>query len=99
MVSDTTPLVPQIQLDQIPILPLDAKCKGRIKKATNIDHLPEILRDKYLRMLYNFQICRLRLPSARPSGMKVKIGKTGGRTKKGQTTRKMDRPNVKKIII
>ena len=57
LVTDTTPLVPQTKLDQIPIPPLDAKRKERIKKAANLDHLPGILKDKYLRMLYDNHEC------------------------------------------
>ena len=57
LVTDTTPLVPQKQLDKIKVPPLNAKLKERIKKAANLDHLPENLRDKYIKMLYDNHEC------------------------------------------
>ena len=56
-VTDTTPIVPTEKLARLPTVPLDAKRRQKIREAANLDHLPEILKDKYVRMLYDNHEC------------------------------------------
>ena len=56
-VTSTTPLVPEEKIKALPIPPLDAHRKQKIKELANLSHLPETLRDKYLKILYDNHAC------------------------------------------
>ena len=56
-VTDTTPLVPKKVLDKLPVPVLDDVRKSRITKAANLGHLPENLKIRYLKLLFENQAC------------------------------------------
>ena len=56
-VTDTTPLVPAERVAQLPTVKLDEGRRKKIRDAANLDHLPEILKDKYLKMLFENHEC------------------------------------------